>query len=74
MEMRGSIEIPEWLSRVILKQERRLRKEYEEEYVCKCKETGIAPLRYAPWRGKKPEPIILEILLEECGTGSRQEV
>ncbi|MFQ5969195.1 MAG: hypothetical protein ACE5J2_01685 [Nitrososphaerales archaeon] len=55
----------DWLSKLILKQETSLRKEYEQKYLPECKGKGISPLRYAPWRQRKMEPRVLELLIEE---------
>ena len=54
-----------WLVKIILKQERRLRKEYEESYLFECWEKGNMPLPYAAWRRGKMEPKALELLLDE---------
>jgi hypothetical protein len=63
--MKAKENLPLWLQKLVLKQERRLRREYEEQYLCECGESGVIPLRYAQWRLKKLEPQVVEVLLEE---------
>lgn len=54
-----------WLEKIILRQERQLRKEYEGQYLPECEKKGVVPLVYAAWRHQKKEREILELLLEE---------
>ncbi len=54
-----------WIKRIVLKQERFMRKEYTEQYVTRCLGDGINPLPYAAWRQQRNEPKLLEFLIEE---------
>ena len=53
------------LQRIVVKQERRLRRDYEELYIPQRQERGIMPLAYAAWRHNRNERKILEMLLDE---------